>query len=134
VKIEATVREIATLLHLAEVDAQAQSLSPEVYGDRREAARRPVPRALRERYETLLEVGRRPVVAAIERAACSGCHVRLPTMLEHAARRSPAIHTCPHCHRMLYAPELLEPTAGGPAAEPKPVDVRAPARARKTRT
>ena len=28
-------------------------------------------------------------------------------MLEQKASRSTAIHTCPHCRRMLYAPELF---------------------------
>ena len=46
-------------------------------------------------------------VAAIERASCSGYHLRLPTMVESQARRALAIHACPHCRRMLYAPELI---------------------------
>jgi predicted nucleic acid-binding Zn-ribbon protein len=106
-RIETTVREIRALLQLAELDAQAQKLPPETYRIRREERRRHAGRVLFERYQTLLDAGRRPVIAAIERASCSGCHLRLPTMVEAQARRSPAVHTCPHCRRMLYAPELL---------------------------
>jgi predicted nucleic acid-binding Zn-ribbon protein len=105
--IEATVQEIRALLQLAELDVQAQELPPETYRSRREASRKRVARALLERYQTLLAAGRRPVIAAIERASCSGCHLRLPTMVESQARRALAIHGCPHCRRMLYAPELL---------------------------
>jgi hypothetical protein len=133
-KFEATAREIGTLLQLAEVDAQAQLLSPEAYRSRREAASRLLPRALLDRYERLLDGSRRPVIAAIERGACSGCHVRLPTMVEHAARRSPAVHTCPHCHRMLYAPELLQEAVSTPPSERKPGGKRAPGTASKART
>ncbi len=106
-RIEATVREIRALLQLAELDAHAQELPPETHQSRREASRRRVARALLERYQILLDAGRGPVITAIERESCSGCHLRLPTMVESQARRSPAVHTCPHCHRMLYAPELL---------------------------
>ena len=105
--IEATVQEIRALLQLAELDVQAQELPPEAYRNRREASRKRVARALLERYQTLLAAGRRPVIAAIERASCSGCHLRLPTMVESQARRALAIHACPHCRRMLYAPELI---------------------------
>jgi hypothetical protein len=38
-------------------------------------------------------------------------------MFESRARRSPAIHTCPRCHRMLYAPEFVRAAAPG-APEP----------------
>jgi predicted nucleic acid-binding Zn-ribbon protein len=105
--IEATVQEIRALLQLAELDVQAQELSPETYGSRREASRKRVGTALLARYQTLLDAGRFPVIAAIERSGCSGCHLRLPTMVASRARRLPAVHTCPHCRRMLYAPELL---------------------------
>jgi len=113
-KIEATVLEIRALLQLAEVDAQADELPPEAYRSRRKAIRRHVGASLVERYQTLLEAGRFPVIAAIERASCSGCHLRLPTMVESRARRSPAFHTCPHCRRMLYVPELLAAEDPGP--------------------
>jgi predicted nucleic acid-binding Zn-ribbon protein len=105
--IETTVQEIRALLHLAELDGQAQELPPETYRSRREASRKRVARALLERYQALLDAGRCPVIATIERASCSGCHLRLPTMVASRARRSLAVHACPHCRRMLYAPELL---------------------------
>jgi predicted nucleic acid-binding Zn-ribbon protein len=106
-RIDATVQEIRALLQIAELDGQAEELTPESYGTRREASRRRVARALLDQYESLLEAGRYPVVVAIDRGNCSGCHVRLPTMVEYQARQAPAIHTCPHCRRMLYASELL---------------------------
>lgn len=106
-KIEATVQQIRALLQLVEVDRSADQPASETRRQGREAAARRVPRCLLDRYQLLLEVGPTPVVVAIERGVCSGCHVRLPTMVEHKARRSPAVHTCPHCRRMLYAPELV---------------------------
>jgi predicted nucleic acid-binding Zn-ribbon protein len=118
-RIETTVREIRALLQLAELDAQAQELSPETYQSRRETCRKRVGRTLLERYQALLDGGRSPAIAAIERASCSGCHLRLPTMVESQARRSPAVHTCPHCRRMVYAPELLTAEDSGEAGSQK---------------
>jgi hypothetical protein len=106
-RIEATIPQIRALLQLAELDAQAGELTPETYQSRRKSIRRHVGGSLVERYQALRDAGRSPVIAAIERASCSGCHLRLPTMVESQARRSPAVHTCPHCRRMLYAPEVL---------------------------
>jgi predicted nucleic acid-binding Zn-ribbon protein len=123
VSIEATRGEIAALLRLAELDAQAQDPTPDTLPARREASRRQVTGVLLERYETLLEIGREPPIVPIERGGCSGCHVRLPTMMEYRARGAPAIHTCPRCRRMLYAPEMLreEGTRGaGPEKEAGP--------------
>jgi len=120
-KIEATAGEIRALLRLAGADeGAARGGASEAGLQVREAAARAVPQRLRERYETLLEVGRIPVVAAIERGSCSGCHVRLPTMVEYKARRSPAVHTCPRCQRMLYAPDLLgvDPWTGNRTVDP----------------
>jgi predicted nucleic acid-binding Zn-ribbon protein len=118
-RIETTVQEILALLQLAELDAQAPELPPETYQSRREESRRHLGRALFERYQNLLDGGRCPAVAAIERASCSSCHLRLPTMVESQARRSPAVHTCPHCRRMLYAPELLATEDWREAGPPK---------------
>ena len=95
-KIEATAEEIRAFLDLAGVRRVG-----------REPRARRVPRRLLDRYEWLLEVGRTPAVVGIVRGSCSGCHLRLPTMVESQTRRSVAIHTCPHCQRMLYVPELL---------------------------
>lgn len=106
-KIEATARQIRAVLQLAEVDQSAGPPASEAGRRSREAVASHLPRRLLDRYQLLLEVGRTPVVVAIERGSCSGCHLRLPTMVESMARRSPAFHTCPHCQRMLYAPELV---------------------------
>jgi predicted nucleic acid-binding Zn-ribbon protein len=106
-KIEATARQIRALLQLAELDQSAGPPSPEAGRRNREALASHLPRRLLDRYQLLLEAGRTPVVVALERGSCSGCHLRLPTMVECKTRRSPAIHTCPHCQRMMYVPELV---------------------------
>jgi len=107
--IEATAAEIRALVELAALEEQAESLPAETYRSRRAAKRRRASRALLERYQLLLETCRRPVIVAIVKGVCSGCNVRLPTMVEYRARHAAAVHICPHCRRMLYAPELLKP-------------------------
>jgi hypothetical protein len=107
--MQATATEIQALVELAALDAQADALSAETYRNRRAAKRRRASRALLDRYEQLVETSRHPAIVAIENGVCSGCHVRLPTMVAYRARHTAAIHICPHCRRMLYAPEMLEP-------------------------
>ena len=119
-KIDATADEIRALVHLAELDQRSQQLSADAYRRSRDAAQRRVPRLLLDRYRSRLEGGRQPVVATIERGTCSGCHVRLPTMVEARTRRKTAVHTCPHCRRMLYVPELLDAGAAAVAEEEAP--------------
>ena len=106
-KIEAAVKEIRALIELAELDRASGQLGEKASRRSRQATANRLPPGLLDRYEYLMGLGRRPAVAAIEGGACSGCHIRLPTMIESKTRRGPAIHTCPHCKRMLYVPELV---------------------------
>jgi predicted nucleic acid-binding Zn-ribbon protein len=106
-RIETTVQGLRALVQLAELDAAAPELLAETYESQRDRIWRRLAGPLRARYQTLRETGRSPVIVAIERGSCSGCHLRLPTMVESQARRSPAVHACTHCGRMLYAPEFL---------------------------
>ena len=107
--MEASAAEIRALVELAALDEQAESLPAETYRRGRAAKRRRASRALLDRYQLLLDTCRRPAIVAIVKGVCSGCNVRLPTMVEYRARHSAAVHICPHCRRMLYAPELLKP-------------------------
>lgn len=106
-KIEATVKQLRALLQLAELDQNAGRPTTEASRRNREAAASHLPRRILDRYELLLEAGRTPVVVTLDRGSCSGCHLRLPTMVESKTRRSPAVHTCPHCQRMLYVREFV---------------------------
>jgi predicted nucleic acid-binding Zn-ribbon protein len=103
VKFDATATEIRALVGLAQRNAAAQTL----------------PRPLLERYQWLIGAGRSPAVVPIEKGVCSGCHVRLPTMLEHRAACSLALYTCPYCRRLLYAPGLLGEDPRPPAKAPR---------------
>ena len=113
-RIEATAKDIRALLQLIEADQGDGRATRAAGSPSREAVARKVPRDLLARYRSL-DGRRAPVLAAIENGACSGCHMRLPTMLEYRAHQSPAIHTCPCCRRMLYVPELLGEGAHGNA-------------------
>ena len=101
-KFEASAAEIRALLGLGQRNVSAPNL----------------PRPLVERYQWLLGVGRSPAVVPLERGVCSGCHVRLPTMLEHRVTSSLALYTCPHCRRLLFAPGLLEASPVAPVKAP----------------
>jgi uncharacterized protein len=113
VKIEASTDDVRALLRLAELSERDGEASVAESDRRRENAQRRVPRALLERYHALVQAGRSPAVVAVERGTCSGCHVRLPTMVEYKVAHSLGPHTCPHCRRMIYAPGLLAAPADG---------------------
>lgn len=123
-KIEATVHDICALLELAGVPTGIGRPAPKARHVARATLERRVPGRLLERYEWLVGMGRAPAVVAIVRGACSGCHLRLPAIVELRTHRAPAIHTCPHCQRMLYVPELLLRGAG--EADPSPKDAEQP--------
>lgn len=116
-KIPATAAEIRILLQLASLDEQAPASGHDAAPGRREALRKSAAGPLLERYDALVGLGRTPALAPIERGACSGCHIRLATMVEHVLRHSSIVQVCPRCRRLLYAPERLAPPQAGPVAE-----------------
>jgi len=113
-KIEATREDILALLELTDIDARAEPVVPPAQARARDAAERRLPDELLTRYRWLTAAGRYPVMVAVEQETCSGCHVRLATMIADLVKRSIGIYPCPRCRRMLYAPELL---SGRPAEE-----------------
>ena len=124
--IEITEDQIGALLRLAELD-EGPAGSP---GDERShALLRGLPRPVADRYRVLYQAGRHPAVAAISGGICTGCHVRLPTMLEQKAAHALALFTCPHCRRLLDNGALL----GSAAAEARPPRRKAAARGAERR-
>jgi predicted nucleic acid-binding Zn-ribbon protein len=115
VKIEATLKDVRALLNLAEADRASDRRAAAPERPHRAGLARCVPRRLLDAYELLVEAGRVPAFVAVERGACSGCHMRLPTMLEYKARTSVAVHVCPCCRRLLYSPALVTAQAAGAA-------------------
>ena len=58
------------------------------------------PRLL-ERYQRLRNGRWVPAVVAIEHGICAGCHLRVPPSFAAEVRTLVAVHTCPHCARMV---------------------------------
>lgn len=125
-KIEATGRDIRLLLELAQLDKSAEPVVPEAQARTRDAAERRLPEGLLTRYRSLAAAGRYPVIVAVEQGTCSGCHVRLATMIEQQVKRSLGVYICPRCRRMLYASELLTERPADEGAERKAVSHRSP--------
>ena len=61
-----------------------------------------IPPAAVATYEMLLKARDGYAVAKIERGACQGCRISLPTSVEQQARTSEAVVQCSSCHRILY--------------------------------
>jgi predicted nucleic acid-binding Zn-ribbon protein len=125
-KIEATREDILALLELTEIDARAEPAAAQAQARARDAAERRLPGDLLTRYRWLRAVGRYPVMVAVEQETCSGCHVRLATMIVDRLKRSIGIYACPRCRRMLYAPALLSKRAAEEAVEGKALSGRSP--------
>ena len=125
-KIEATREDILTLLELTEIDARAEPVAAPAQARARDAAERRLPGDLLTRYRWLRAVGRYPTMVAVEQETCSGCHVRLATMIVDGLKRSIGIYACPRCRRMLYAPALLSKGAAEEAVESKAPSGRSP--------
>jgi len=123
-KIEATREDILALLELTEIDARSEPVAAQARA--RDAAERRLPDDLLTRYRWLRAVGRYPAMVAVEQETCSGCHVRLATMIVDRLKRSIGIYACPRCRRMLYAPALLSKGAAGEAVENKAPSGRSP--------
>lgn len=107
-------REIAALVHLAELDAallaredgRREAVYEEVADERHGLGARLSPDIL-EAYDRALRTGRRPAVVRLVACVCSGCHVRLHSTLEQKIRRRRGVAPCPHCLRLVYDPEWL---------------------------
>jgi len=134
VKIDATADEIRALLSLAERDQGTCQRPPDAArpATEPEAAQGRVPPFILERYHALIAAGRLPAIATIERGTCSGCHLRLPAMVESKAARTLALYPCPHCRRLLYTRELLHQDSGIGHAKPSRRTRRAVAESRST--
>jgi predicted nucleic acid-binding Zn-ribbon protein len=113
-KIEATKEDIRLLLELTRLDEDPEGVAPGAHARARAALESRLPEDLLAAYRFLTAAGRYPVMVAVERETCSGCHVRLATMLADLVKRSIGVYLCPRCRRMLYVPALLsEPKAQG---------------------
>lgn len=107
-------REIAALVHLAELDAtllagddgRREARYEEVADERHGLGARLSPEIL-EAYDRALRAGRQPAVVRLAASVCSGCHVRLHATLDQKIRRRRGVAPCPHCLRLVYDPAWL---------------------------
>jgi uncharacterized protein len=118
VRIDVTAEQIRLLLRLVERNGEAGEVALHAFRSCRVDVPRGLPRPVLERYRSLMEAGRCPPIVVIERGVCSGCQVRLPTMLEQQAARAPALYTCPQCRRMLYARDVVREESQGSHQKP----------------
>lgn len=64
-------------------------------------------------YERLKSIRKDLAVVPILHGSCGGCHMNLPPQLVAEVKMDEQIHTCSHCHRILYRPHPIE-RAGKP--------------------
>ena len=98
--------EIASLVHLAELDARPPDRTDPRAHERHRLAAQLAPEVI-EAYNRALRAGRKPAVVRLVANVCSGCHVRLHSTLEQKVRRRHGFGSCPHCLRIVYDPAWL---------------------------
>ena len=93
----------------AEVQAQLSVLQ----GEREGLASKLRPDVLK-RY-AVIRNKKGQAVAPVRLGACSACNMNIPPQLYITVRRGVTIESCPYCHRIIYAEELLAELAAADA-------------------
>jgi predicted nucleic acid-binding Zn-ribbon protein len=82
---------------------------------RRDELARAVEPALLSRYENLRKRRGGVAVTQVSGTTCRGCNRNIPPQLAIVLARANSIENCPHCNRILYSAEAVNP-ASAPAA------------------
>jgi predicted nucleic acid-binding Zn-ribbon protein len=124
-KLQAQLREVAkskeqqytgrmgeTSTKLTELRAKMAAFEgqlKELEAKRAEAARTVHPPLL-SRYEAVRK-RRSPALVTVVAGTCQGCNMSLPPQLYNTLKTTLETDVCPSCHRIICAPEALEPPA-----------------------
>jgi predicted nucleic acid-binding Zn-ribbon protein len=110
-----TSLEIATLLHLAELDASligresvGRALVHDQMAEERRGLGARISPEILEAYDRALRTGRQPAVVPLAGSVCTGCHMRLHSKLDHQIQKRRGVAACPHCLRLVYDPAWLD--------------------------
>lgn len=104
---------------LAELRRQSDSFTAQVKGldGQRAAAAAQVHPPLLQRYETVRR-RRMPALVTVVSGTCQGCNMNVPPQLYNTLKTTLGTDICPSCHRIICAPEAIEPpVAQAPAAK-----------------
>jgi predicted nucleic acid-binding Zn-ribbon protein len=102
---------------LAELRRQSESFSAQVKAldVQRAASAARVHGPLLQRYETVRRK-RMPALVTVVAGTCQGCNMNVPPQLYNTLKTTLGTDICPSCHRIICAPEAIEPPA--PAKAP----------------
>jgi predicted nucleic acid-binding Zn-ribbon protein len=105
---------------LAELRGHSENFASQVKaleGQRAAAAARVHPPLL-QRYETVRRK-RMPALVTVVAGTCQGCNMNVPPQLYNTLKTTLGTDICPSCHRIICAPEAIEPQAAprAPAAK-----------------
>lgn len=104
---------------LAELRRHTESFAAQVKGldGQRAAAAARVHPPLLQRYETVRR-RRMPALVTVVAGTCQGCNMNVPPQLYNTLKTTLGTDICPSCHRIICAPEAIEPPAArAPAAK-----------------
>jgi uncharacterized protein len=103
---ELNTRIEAIKVKLADVDAQVKAFD----GRRAEAASK-VDAELLKKYDRIREKRTPAAVTLIPPGTCMGCRTNIPPQMYHTLLLGFGYDICPRCQRIIFAAEVLEPTA-----------------------
>jgi len=101
---------------LAELRKQSEGFAVQVKAldARRALAAGKVHPPLLQRYETVRR-RRMPALVTVVAGTCQGCNMNVPPQLYNTLKTTLGTDLCPSCHRIICAPEAIEPAAAAPA-------------------
>ena len=101
--------EDASAAERTQLKRSVDSLTSQVEGlsEKRAGLAKKVDPALLGRYDSV-RIAHGSGIAAVVGGTCRGCNMRIRPQLYNILLAGASIETCPTCHRMIYAAELLE--------------------------
>lgn len=110
--------QVAT--RLTELRQQSEGFAAQVRAidARRSAAAAKVHPPLLQRYENVRR-RRMPALVTVVAGTCQGCNMNVPPQLYNTLKTTLGTDLCPSCHRIICAPEAIEPPAAAKAPAAK---------------
>jgi len=110
--------EVGTQLGELRKQSEGFAVQVKALDTRRSAAASKVHPPLLQRYENVRR-RRMPALVTVVAGTCQGCNMNVPPQLYNTLKTTLGTDICPSCHRIICAPEAIEPPAAAKAPAAK---------------
>jgi len=95
-------KEVNEQKSVFEADAETERRSLDELLAERDGISEKIDPELLKHYEMIKSQCRGIAIVQVKNAICLGCNMNIPPQMYNELHRENEMHTCPHCHRMLY--------------------------------